>query len=77
MGLFKALFGGKQADTEEKKTNDEARDFDMYKFDGVKASKMGQFEYAVKCIMSAHKNPTFCTTAPHNANISKCATENA
>ena len=48
MGLFKALFGGKQADTEEKKTNDDARDFDMYKFDGVKASKMGQFEYAVK-----------------------------
>lgn len=53
MGLFKALFGGKQADTEEKKTNDEARDFDMYKFDGVKASKMGQFEYAVKCFKAA------------------------
>lgn len=54
MGLFKALFGGKQADTEEeKKKNDEARDFDMYKFDGVKASKMGQFEYAVKCFMAA------------------------
>ena len=53
MGLFKALFGGKQADTEEKKKNDEARDFDMYKFDGVKASKMGQFEYAVKCFKAA------------------------
>lgn len=54
MGFFKSLFGGnKQADTEEKKVEDKAKNFDMFKFDGVKALRMGQQVYAIKCFRAA------------------------
>ena len=53
MGLFKALFGGKQDNTEENKKNDEAKNFDMFKYDGVKATRMGQQAYAIKCFKAA------------------------
>ena len=45
--------GGKQGNAEEKKVTDEARNFDMYKFDGVKAARMGRNDYAVKCFKAA------------------------
>jgi tetratricopeptide (TPR) repeat protein len=55
MGFLKALFGGKEESPEEKQQADEARNFDMFKFDGVKAAKMGQWEYAIKCYKEALK----------------------
>lgn len=55
MNLLKALFGGSEETPEEKQRNDEARRFDMFKFDGVKAARMGNFEYAVKCYEEALK----------------------
>ena len=53
MGFFKSLFGGKDESPEEKKKKDDARDFDVLKTDGVRALRMGQGEYAVKCFTKA------------------------
>ncbi len=53
MNIFKALFGGSEETPEEKQKADETRRFDMFKYDGVRAAKMGQAEYAVKCCREA------------------------
>ncbi len=53
MNIFKALFGGDEETPEERQKADEARRFDMFKYDGVKAAKMGQAEYAVRCYREA------------------------
>ena len=49
MNFFKALFGGKSETSEEKKKADEIKNFDVLKYDGVRALQMGQTDYAVKC----------------------------
>lgn len=53
MNFFKALFGGKIEDTEKTKKEDELKNFDLIKYDGVKALKTGQNEYAIKCFKKA------------------------
>lgn len=53
MGFWNALFGGQEPSPEEKQKNEEARSFDMFKYDGVKAARIGQFDYAVKCYEKA------------------------
>lgn len=53
MGFWKALFGGEEASPEEEKKNNNERQFDLLKYDGVKAMRMGQAEYAVKCFRAA------------------------
>ena len=53
MNIFKALFGGKKEDTEETKKEHEAKDFEILKFDGVRAMRSGNAEYAVKCFTHA------------------------
>lgn len=55
MNFFKALFGGSEETPEQKQQADEARKFDMFKYDGVKAAKMGQHDFAVKCYREALK----------------------
>lgn len=55
MNFFKALFGGSEETPEEKQKTDEAKNFDMFKYDGVKAAKMGKFEYAIQCYREALK----------------------
>lgn len=55
MNFFKALFGGSEETPEQKQQADEARRFDMFKYDGVKAAKIGQHAYAVKCFNEALK----------------------
>ena len=52
MGFWKTFFGGEANPDEEKKSADE-RNFDLLKYDGVKAMRMGQFDYAVKCFTMA------------------------
>ncbi len=54
MGFWKTFFGGEAVAEEEKKNNDE-RNFDLLKYDGVKAMRMGQVDYAVKCFREALK----------------------
>jgi len=53
MNIFKALFGGKIETEDEKKASDEARSFDLFKYDGVKALKIGRADYAVACLEKA------------------------
>ena len=52
MGFWKTFFGG-EANPEEEKKNAEERNFDLLKYDGVKAMRIGQFDYAVKCFQKA------------------------
>ena len=55
MGFWKTLFGGTEESPAEEKKNAEARNFDLLKYDGVKAMRIGQFDYAVKCFREALK----------------------
>lgn len=53
MGFLKNLFTGREESEEELKRESEAKRFDMFKYDGVKAARIGQFDYAVKCFQEA------------------------
>ena len=53
MNFFKRLFGGKEEPTEQEKQEAAARDFDILKYDGVKAMKMGQWGHAIRCFRHA------------------------
>ena len=54
MGFLKNLFGIGKAESDEEKTQaEEARNFDILKYDGVKALKSHQYDYAVKCLCHA------------------------
>ena len=53
MGFFKQLFGGAESSPEEQKQAAEQKNFDLLKYDGVKALKMGQVAYAQKCFEGA------------------------
>jgi len=55
MGFFSVLFGGKEQSPEEEKQEQERKQFDLLKYDGVKAMKIGQTDYAVKCFTEALK----------------------
>ncbi|MBQ9645456.1 MAG: tetratricopeptide repeat protein [Prevotella sp.] len=54
MSFWKALFGG-NISPEEEKENNNTRNFDLLKYDGVKAMRMGKADYAVKCFQEALK----------------------
>ncbi|MCI6617895.1 MAG: hypothetical protein MSD82_03470 [Prevotella sp.] len=53
MNFLKALFGGKEKDTEEEKKQEQEKDFDVLKFDGVRALRSGEVAYAVRCFTHA------------------------
>ncbi len=53
MNFFKALFGGKEERPEEKKKAEEEKNFDVLKYDGVRALRSGHHDYAVKCFTHA------------------------
>ena len=55
MGFWKSFFGGEEQNPEEEKKDAEAKQFDLMKYDGVKAMRIGQFEYAEKCFREALK----------------------
>lgn len=48
MNFFKKLFGGSDSEAAETQ-KEENKNFDVLKYDGVKALRQGQAEYAVKC----------------------------
>lgn len=50
--FLKSLFFGESEETEEKKAE---RNFDVLKYDGIKALKIGKTEYAVRCFLEALK----------------------
>lgn len=53
MGLFKNLFGSATSSTEETKTNDSDRQFNMFHDDGVRAKNMGELKFAEQCFTKA------------------------
>lgn len=53
MNFLKALFGGKEESPEEKRLAEELKNFDILKYDGVKALKTGQWEQAIRCLSHA------------------------
>ena len=53
MSLFKFLFGSKAENTPEAKKASDEKSFDVLKYDGVRALKIGQADYAVKCLRAA------------------------
>lgn len=53
MGFLKALFGGSEQSPEEERKEQEARNFDLLKYDGVKAMRIGRVDYALKCFEGA------------------------
>lgn len=52
MGFFKRLFGGKE-ETPAEKENKTEKDFDVLKYDGVRALRQGQLAYAIECFNAA------------------------
>ena len=52
--FFKSFFSGKQQESpeSEKQRNDRKR-FDIFKYDGLRAMRMGRLDYAVKCFVEA------------------------
>ena len=55
MGIWNALFGGRQLSPEEEQQEQEAKKYDLLKYDGVKAMKIGQADYAIRCFQEALK----------------------
>lgn len=53
MGFLKTLLTGKEETEEEKKRNEEHRNFDVFKYDGLSALNMGKVDYAEKCFEKA------------------------
>lgn len=53
MNLFKALFGSKEEKPEEKQKAEETKNFDVLKYDGVRALHSNQTEYAIRCFTHA------------------------
>ena len=53
MGIWKSFFGGEEDTPEEEKKQADAKNFDLLKYDGVKALRMGQLEYAERCFNEA------------------------
>lgn len=53
MNILKALFGSSEESPEEENISKDKGRFELLKYDGVKAARMGQFDYAVKCYRSA------------------------
>lgn len=53
MGFFKSLFGGQTESPEEQQKEKEAHDFEVLKFDGIKALRINQMPHAIRCFGAA------------------------
>jgi len=53
MGFFSSLFFSKTEEDEQLKVD--RKNFDILKYDGIRAQRMGKLEYAVKCLTEALK----------------------
>lgn len=55
MGFWKTFFGGEPDSPEEEKKNAEEKNFDLLKYDGVKALRIHKTDYAIRCFREALK----------------------
>ena len=62
MGIFSSLFGGS------KKTEEEEKNFDILKYDGIRAMRIGKLTYALKCFEEATAIQEDLETMQHQAN---------
>lgn len=53
MGIFKSLFGREAEQPEEAQDKNQERNFDILKYDGLKAMKIGKTGYAIRCFNEA------------------------
>ena len=53
MGFFKSLLSGKNETAEEQKQKAEQKKFEIFKYDGMRAQRMGRMDYAIKCYTEA------------------------
>lgn len=53
MGFFKSFFSGKPSNPEEELQKNKQKNFDIFKYDGMRAQRMGRADYAIKCFREA------------------------
>ena len=53
MGFFKSFFSGKQEKPETEKQKNDQKNFEIFKYDGMRAQRMGRPDYAIKCFTEA------------------------
>lgn len=53
MGFFKSFFSGKPASPEEEKQKNIRKNFEIFKYDGMRAQRMGRADYAIQCFTEA------------------------
>ena len=63
MGIFSSLFGGNKTPEENKEKN-----FDILKYDGIRAMRIGKLTYALKCFEEATAIKEDSETMQHQAN---------
>lgn len=53
MGFFKFFFSGKSDSPTNEKQKNEQKNFEIFKYDGMRAQRMGRTDYAIKCFIEA------------------------
>lgn len=53
MGFFKSFFSSKPATPEEEKQKNIQKNFEIFKYDGMRAQRMGRADYAIQCFTEA------------------------
>ena len=51
--FFKSFFSGKSETPESEKQKNDQKNFEIFKYDGLRAQRMGRPDYAVKCFTEA------------------------
>ncbi len=55
MGFFKSFFSGEKDTPEMEKQKNDQKNFDLFKYDGIRALRMGRVPFAIKCFTEALK----------------------
>lgn len=53
LNFFKSFFSGKSETQESEKQKNDQKNFEIFKYDGLRAQRMGRPDYAVKCFTEA------------------------
>ena len=64
MGIFSSLFGGNKKTEDNKEKN-----FDILKYDGIRAMRIGKLTYAIKCLKEATAIQEDLETMQHLVNV--------
>ncbi|MGN0053019.1 MAG: tetratricopeptide repeat protein [Bacteroides sp.] len=53
MGFFKSFFSGKAENAADEKQKNDQKRFEIFKYDGMRAQRMGRSDYAIQCFVEA------------------------